>query len=67
MNRMRIEKSIVHIMDFPVISNNTSHTIRSINMHKESNTRLIPFMGIHPFMRDKQKLIKKIYETGAKE
>ncbi len=66
MNRMRIEKSIVHIMDFPVISNNTSHTIRSINMHKESNTRLIPFMGIHPFMRDKQKLIKKYMKQGAK-
>jgi predicted TIM-barrel fold metal-dependent hydrolase len=66
MNRMGIKRSIVLAIDFPLVSKNSEHILRSIASHEEGKKRLISFISLHPMERNKEQKLKQFVALGAK-
>ncbi|MCX6730405.1 MAG: amidohydrolase family protein [Candidatus Roizmanbacteria bacterium] len=66
MDRMGIKRSIVLAIDFPLVSNNSEHILKSIALHEDGKKRLIPFISLHPMERNKEKKLKRFIALGAK-
>jgi len=66
MNRMGICSSIVLAIDFPTLSTNSEQILNSIASNEEGKKRLIPFISLHPLMRNKEQKLKDFIKSGAR-
>lgn len=66
MRRMGIGWSVVLAIDFPLVSRNSDHILSSIESHKEGKKQLIPFISLHPIMRNKERKLQAFLDAGAK-
>lgn len=62
MDRMGVSQAVVHPIDYPAVTTNTTHLLNSL----KNNKRLISFMSIHPLQRNKEALVLRFKKRGAK-
>lgn len=61
MDRMNVSQAVVHPIDYPAVTTNTTHLLNSL----KNNKRLISFMSIHPLQRNKEELVLRFKKRGA--
>lgn len=61
MDRMGVSQALVHPIDYPAVTTNTTHLLNSL----KNNKRLISFMSIHPLQRNKEALVLRFKKRGA--
>lgn len=62
MNNLGVEKSIVLAIDY-LTEHNSKIVLKSA---KDSVSHLVPFISIHPFLPNKEKILKRLIALGAK-
>jgi hypothetical protein len=65
MDLLRIEKSVLLAIDYPVLSHNTDEWLEAVNATRDSRMRLPVFMSLHPFAGNMERRLRTHLERGA--